>query len=70
MAWSADGILQEWKWVSGDGLEKLEITKNSLSNKQKSILIYYVGAPLILFSLLMVYILKFYLPSQMKRRRK
>lgn len=69
-SYTLDGILQEWNWISGDGLEKLEITKYSLSNKQKSILIYYVGVPLILFSLLLVYIIKFYLPSRLKRRRK
>lgn len=61
--YTLEGILESWYWESDDSLEKLVISRDSLSSKDKFMLTYFVGIPILLFGVAMVYAIRVIIPN-------
>ncbi len=58
-----NGVLDNWLWESSDGLEKLIITKNDISSRDIQMIYYFIGIPMIVIGIAVIYIVKVVLPK-------
>lgn len=61
--YSLEGVLEKWVWESSDSLEKVLISKTSISNTQWRLVFYFIGIPVFLLIIAIFYAKRRLLPK-------